>query len=167
MIHLPAPHHCPACNGMHRPGPILPSQAELRPYFGTYLTAKVWQGNSVATSIVFGSFTTVNFGTPSSDPLGLGSGASLTSTRGFGQYAILFHVTTPGQQTESFQMRILINGASVISETFADDNSGAGCHARIYFRTAIPAGQTIQVQAQHNQATRTVGAAACEVAWMP
>lgn len=167
MLHLLAPHTCPACGGPHKVSPILPSQAALRPYFGTYLNAKVWQGNSVSTSIVFGSFTTINFGSPSSDPLGLGSGASLTTTRGFGQYIILFHVTTPGQQTESFQMRILVNGASVISETFADDNSGAGCHARIYYRGVIGAGQTIQVQGQHNQATRTVGAAACEVIWAP
>lgn len=35
MLHLLAPHFCPACNGLHKPMPK--SAAELRPFFATFL----------------------------------------------------------------------------------------------------------------------------------
>jgi hypothetical protein len=61
MLHLLAPHVCPVCDGLHRPGPI--AAAELRPFFGTYLETKL---PPVSADTIIGSVinTTFSNGTP-------------------------------------------------------------------------------------------------------
>jgi hypothetical protein len=51
MLHLPAPHQCPACRGEHVARGVERSAASLRPYFGTYTPSKFPLGSG-ATPVV-------------------------------------------------------------------------------------------------------------------
>jgi hypothetical protein len=136
-----------------------------------------WVGSMVTRSIS-NSFSTVSFGTPSTDDLGLGSGAQLNTPAGVtGWYTIAIGLLPAQANVEHYIYRLLIGGSVVrTGERSFNTNgtnqtggeNGTNWH---FFSGIINPSQTIEFQAMTTLATvhdlATAGAGTVEITFVP
>jgi hypothetical protein len=135
-----------------------------------------WLGSMVGTTVVFGSDTTVPFGAPSIDDLGLGSGAQLVTPAGVtGWYTILIGVVPDIANVEHYDYKLLIGGvqqkaASRSFNTNGTTTSGDNGSQLHFWSGTIGPSTAIQFRASSSAASHNLnsaGANSVEITYVP
>jgi len=138
LLHLLAPHICPACDGVHKPAAITAEQ--LRPFYATYLATKMppVSADSITGSVIattFANATPVEMLRVTTDRTGL-------------WVASAYILTTGGQEGSQYDMTIEIRynavnqGSKAITQNANQQRAGGGVSIA---PTSITSGQTISM----------------------